>query len=124
MQTNGPIGVVDDKPTQRRHGRVSCELVRTAIGDVRNVSAEGMCVCAKSMHGLVPGKGVVIELAGTIAIRLNASVVWASRRGFRKYLIGFHFEGVSETQRRDLSMLARQCGRAQTIVTSRRGRAA
>jgi hypothetical protein len=116
MQTSEPIGLAESRQTQRRHGRVSCEMVRTGLGDVKNVSAEGMCVSAKSTHGLVPGQRIGLRLAGTIEIELAATVIWTSRRGFRKHLIGFHFEGVSQEQRQALTTLARQCSRSQSIV--------
>lgn len=88
----------------RRHGRVVlAERVECNLGLVVDVSRGGARVLAKQRFD---GEGTVKIKTEHGMLVIQARVVWCVRRGFRKYMLGLEFNGITDELSRVLELLA------------------
>ena len=88
----------------RQHARmVLADRVECSLGLVVDVSRGGARVLAKQRFD---GEGMVkIKTDGGMLV-IQARVVWCARRGFRKYMLGLEFNGVTDEVSRVLESMA------------------
>ena len=95
---------VDEK---RRAGRLACEHLTCALGEVVDVSASGLKVATRSWGAMRPGDTVRLTLkTKSSAVTVETMVTWVRRVGMRKRQVGLHFLNVDERARRQLWAMA------------------
>lgn len=103
-----PPVVVESDANQRRHGRVRCELTRSNLGKVLDVSASGAKIRRRGRGGLAKGQKVLFVIEGLDGpIYVNSEVAWVKRRGLLAFEVGVRFEHVTAKAKKDLALLAR-----------------
>lgn len=115
MFRNTPLVLAPAGPNSRRHGRVRCTRLgcyfldrENAPGTVLDLSVSGMRVWAERNPKMEQGDLVRLLVVSTHGqTELVARVVWAKRKGFRRFELGLTFGEPDEELRRRLNTLLR-----------------
>ncbi len=102
----------DGRKEKRRCGRIRVELIKSNLGEIMDMSGQGLRIRRKSMFKpkLGPITVVLKTLAGISTI--PARVVRVESRGSRIWELGVEFVDVSEDMRTTLNSIARvSCAR-------------
>ncbi len=97
------VGGANEHPDNKRStGRIACELVRSSVGKVLDVSRTGLRVRSRKKAGKIDDI-VIFQVTGANGqTALKAKVVWTEKRGFRNHETGLELVDMSERQRREM----------------------
>ncbi|MBX3364419.1 MAG: transposase [Phycisphaeraceae bacterium] len=100
-----------EKPSPRRHGRMVCELLRSNLGEVIDLSAGGMKVMFKGRHPPKLDKCRKLKLRCVDGVlRLQGVIVWARTQDSRHQVLGVRFTDLTPLQTERLKALAKIAG--------------
>jgi len=101
---------------RRRHGRVRCERLRVAKGEVVDLSQEGVRVVIRSWKPLTPGdeREVVFQVDGG-ELRVRAEIRWVGPRKRRVQEAGLHFLRLSDEAKVCIRDIAREFSSRHTM---------
>lgn len=102
---------------RRRHGRLSCAMAHSTLGEVADVSAGGMRVT--SSIKLEKGQGVVVTVstpAGPMPVQ--CTVMWVKRTKLFWYSMGLRFENLNEQGKKVMREFARSAADNETVRPS------
>ena len=109
------------KPTstdpRRKHGRLSCAMATSTLGEVADVSAGGIRVT--SSIKLEKGQGVVVTLstpAGPMPVQ--CTVMWVKRSKLFWYSMGLQFENLNDQGRKIIREFARAAADQEVVRPS------
>ena len=99
---SNPAVCAKSNPDVRRTGRLRCDMLSCALGDVIDLSAAGMRVHHRGWLRIKVGDETPLALCfASTQVTLLTRVVWMRRTGYRRHEIGFEFC--------DMSPVAQQC---------------
>jgi hypothetical protein len=92
----------------RRTGRIRVRNIRCTLGDVVDISPNGLRV---AVRGAAPSRGLKLRMrvqGPNQAFEVDAQVVWVAQVGGRAVHIGVCFENASSEVRSELLAMARE----------------
>ena len=107
------------KPTdpRRQHGRLSCSMANSTLGEVMDISAGGMRV--KSSIKLEPGQRVIVTVntpRGPMPVQ--CTVKWVKRSKLFWYSMGVQFEGLCQQGQKIIREFARAAADQEVVRPS------
>lgn len=109
MALHGPTAELRVMDTNaRRHARVRIRMIRSNLGELRDLSMGGVKLVCRGLFS--PGQGAPVRLAidgmdGEVEV--DAVVKWGRRTGMFSHEIGLEFRDVSPGVKAALNLLAR-----------------
>jgi hypothetical protein len=99
---------LSNRTNKRRHGRLKCDLLTCALGEVMDFSASGMKVRYRGRLQVERGQVVDMALhAAGSTQNVKARVVHIHKAGFRRHDLGLEFVEVTPEVSKGLLALAR-----------------
>ena len=95
---------------QRRHGRVVCQEIPSTLGEVLDISASGARILCTNKPFWVGHSGLSLTIFGVNGpITLRAKIVWSTKQGWRKHVLGLQFVELSPEMMHAITSIGRAC---------------